>query len=133
MNLQLNWSANFALDEVQSCLNREFVESLSIGGTKNDAANELAASAEASKKRIGLLDSSNERISKMIEESAARHETDIESDEFLVNFPEDRLLRALAGDFGINGDHFRNACLDQAQRSGYRPTAMEKLLNDALR
>jgi hypothetical protein len=44
----------------------------------------------------------------------------------------DRLLRALADRLEIVGDHFRNLCLDAAQRLGVRPAAMERVLREAI-
>jgi len=130
--LATNLVNQLALDEVQHLLDSEFANSLSIGGSRKDPVAELTASASGSKERISQLDASKDRISSLIEESITRYEADIESNAFLSNFPGDRLLRALAAELGINGDHFSNACLDQAQRSGYRPPEMEKVLSDAL-
>lgn len=124
--------AELARDEVQHVLNDEFVSAVSVGGSKQNPTETLRASADASKLRVGAIDTSEARIMKLFEEACERLRSRIDSDEFLVKFPGDRLLRALAGSLGLNGDHFRNACLDQAQRLGMRPNGMEQTLKDAL-
>ena len=69
----------------------------------------------------------------MVGDAEKKYRKHLADDTFLSEFPGDRLLRAMAADLGINGDHFRNSCLDQAQRSGFRPSEMQSVLEDALK
>lgn len=121
-----------ALDEVQYALNKEFVAALSIGASPKDPINGLLQSASSSQQRVGALDVSEIRVREMFEASAARFRSSLESTKFLEMLPGDRLLRALAGSLGVSGDHFRNACLDQAQRLAVRPEGMEDVLRRAI-
>ena len=121
-----------AADEVQTALNEEFVHSLSIGASSVNAASDLKNSAEASQRRVTGIDVSSVRIDEMLAEANAKFAKSLQSEDFLKRFPGDRLIRALAGKLGINGDHFRNVCLDQAQRLGRRPQGMEETLAKAL-
>lgn len=121
-----------ALREVQNALNIEFTAALSIGGSRENAAKSLEASAKTSQKRVGDLEVSIERISSLLAQSSEQFCEHLRSEEFLLRFPGDRLLRAVAGSLGISGDHFRNACLDQAQRLNVRPAGMEAVLREAL-
>jgi hypothetical protein len=123
---------SLALVEVQYLLNQEFMKSLSIGAAQSAPVNGLVRSAASSRDAILELDISEERINQLFNEASDRLRHYIDSNEFLVRFPGDRLLRALAGRLGISGEHYRNACLDQAQRLGLRPSAMQDTLRDAL-
>lgn len=122
-----------ALDEVQYTLNGEFMGAVAIGGSKKDPASGLGKSARGSKKRIEKLDTTDARITKLIQEAEKKYREFLTDDSFLSEFPGDRLLRALASDLGINGDHFRNTCLDQAQRNALRPPEMQAVLEEALK
>ena len=121
-----------ALDEVQYALDREFITALSIGGSRKSPVQDLIDSASASQRRAASIDVSRARIEALVEEAASKIRSTLDSNEFLARLPGDRLLRALAGSLSINGDHFRNACLDQAQRLGLRPARMEAVLRAAL-
>jgi predicted ATPase len=122
-----------AVAEIQELINEEFLQSLSIGGSKADPINTIAASAKSSKARVGELEVDHSRIKRLFEYSEARFRKFLESDEFLKRFPGDRLLRAFAGHLGVNGDHFRNICLDQAHRMLLRPSDMQQVLEAALK
>jgi hypothetical protein len=121
-----------ASHEVQYILNNELISSINIGAPKRSPLPSLMRSAHASKERVSKVDISEERIENLLEYSRNRLCADLQSNEFLNRFPGDRLLRALAGDLQISGDHFRNACLDQAQRLKLRPEGMEQTLKNAL-
>lgn len=121
-----------ALDEVQYSLNREFVSSLSIGGSTRRPVQDLVKSATATQLRLTAIDISEERVKALFDAAAGRIRATLGSGEFLARLPGDRLLRALAGKLGANADHFRNVCLDQAQRLGWRPPGMETVLRNAI-
>ncbi|HMO80189.1 MAG TPA: AAA family ATPase [Pyrinomonadaceae bacterium] len=121
-----------ALIEVQYSLNEEFVSRLSIGGAPENPVPGLIASAETSARAISEVDVSHDRIEKEFDAACNRLREATLSDDFLTKFPGDRLLRALAGRLHVTGEHFRNACLDQAVRLGVRPHGMEKTLRAAL-
>ena len=121
-----------AVDEVQYAVNRQCVRAISIGAGRIRPVDELAASAAASQSRVADLDLTRTRLDSMFSEARAKIAAQVQSAEFLVRFPGDRLLRALAGKYSLNGDHFRNACLDQAQRIGLRPAGMQGTLLAAL-
>lgn len=124
--------AALAKDEVQNLLNGEFIRSVSVGASPTDPVNGLTQSAYSSREKIGGLDVSEVRIGRLFTEASERLKCSIDSNEFLTRFPGDRLLRAVAGRLGISGEHYRNACLDQAQRLGLRPSGMEETLRNAL-
>lgn len=121
-----------ALDEVQYLLNKEFVSSISIGGSTRRPVQDLLRSAVATQQRLSAIDISEARVQALFEAAAVRIRATLDSGDFLSRLPGDRLLRALAGKLGVNSDHFRNVCLDQAQRLGWRPPGMEALLRDAI-
>jgi ABC-type lipoprotein export system ATPase subunit len=124
--------AELAVDEVQYVLNRQCVRAIAIGAGRNRPVENLAASAAASQGRVRDLDFSHERVRQLFREAEEKLVSQLRSAEFLVRFPGDRLIRALAGRHSLNGDHFRNACLDQAQRQALRPTGMHQTLMAAL-
>ena len=118
--------------QVQSILNAEFGKSINIRHTKTDPSNILCKSSESSKKRISEIDVTPERIDKMIAEYTERYKGYTVTKVFLKKFPGDRLIRALAGKFNLNGDHFRNACLDSAQSQKLCPKEMKSVLEQAV-
>ncbi len=124
--------AELALDEVQYALNGECMSAVKIGGDPREPVEGLERSAASSQERFHELDLSRDRIARLFEESCKRMRAHVGSEAFLQRFPGDRLLRAFAGKLGISGDHYRNACLDAAQRLGTRPPDMERTLLDAL-
>jgi hypothetical protein len=68
----------------------------------------------------------------MLDAAKAKLKGYLASGEFLRRFPGDRLLRGFAGNHGVLGDHFRNACLDAAHRVGHRPPGMAETIQDAM-
>ncbi len=122
-----------ALIEVQKGVNDEFFKAMKIGGSANDAVAELVRSADGSKKRVNAIDASTHRINKLFSKAEDRFSKVLKTDKFLSSFPGDRLMRAFAGHHSMTGDHFRNVCLDYAQRIGWRPKKMEKVLSAALK
>jgi len=117
-----------ALSEVQRTLNGELRRSLGVGGSPESALTDLVASGEASKQRVGAVDTSQERIDALLESARSKLRAAVDSDEFLLDFPGERLLFGFAGEFNLNGEIFRNACLDQAQKMRHRPKGLEDTL-----
>ena len=72
------------------------------------------------------------RIERLLQVGVERMREMASSRAFVERFPGDKLLRAFAGRHHISGEHFRNACLDAAQRLGVRPEGMERTLMNAL-
>jgi len=92
----------------------------------------LVESCSESQRRVAEVDGTETRINGLLSASNARISQLMASGAFLEYFPGDRLLRAFAGLHHIAGEHFRNACLDAAQRLNVRPEAMEVTLQGAL-
>jgi predicted ATPase len=132
-SLAENLVNDLAITEIQELINDEFMQSLSIGGSKANPVGTMSASATAAKERIAALEVDADRVKRLFDYAEARFRKFLESSEYLKRFPGDRLLRALAGHLGVNGDHFRNVCLEQAQRLGLRPPEMQKVLEEALK
>ena len=117
-----------ALAETQRILNAEFRESMRIGGSPESAVNDLVASGGASKRRVQDIDVSLPRIAALLEAARGNLIETARSDRFVDDFPGERLVYGFAGEFGLNGELFRNACLDQAQQMGLRPERLEATL-----
>lgn len=92
----------------------------------------MASSSESSKERVAALGVAESRIERLLEEAKQRLKATIQSDTFLSDFPGERLLFAFAGKFRLDGEIFRNACLDQAQRLKLRPPGLERVLVETL-
>jgi hypothetical protein len=99
-----------------------------IGGAPHSAVVDLVASGQASQERIGAIEVSPPRIESLLEASRSNLKQVARSETFLDDFPGERLLFGFAGEFGLDGDLFRNACLDQAQQAGFRPARLEETL-----
>lgn len=127
-----NITKELALDELQYILNAELVGAIRIGGDPQNPLDGLKKSSAASQQRLAAVDLTSARIQRQLDEAIGRITAYIADDAFLQRFPGDRLLRAFAGKHGISGDHYRNACVDAAQRLGIRPSGMERTLLDAL-
>jgi hypothetical protein len=121
-----------ALIEVQGLLNEEFRRAVDVGGSPENAIHDLTSSSESSKSRIARLDASDARVSELLESARVRLRLAVESDSFLSDFPGERLLFAFAGEFGLDGEIFRNACLDQAQHMKLWPAGLEQVLQETL-
>ena len=121
-----------ALIQTQDVLNRELREAVNVGGSPDTAIDDLVQSTAASINRMALVDGSEARISRLLEERRENLRRAIESNEFLTEFPGERLLFGFAGSFSLDGDVFRNACLDQAQHMNLRPPALEATLKEVL-
>jgi ABC-type lipoprotein export system ATPase subunit len=121
-----------ALGEVQRVLNDEFMRAMSIGGSPASARDDLASSGTSSKERVGEIDTSPLRVENLLSEARQRLEETVESERFLQDFPGERLLTGFAGEFGLDGEIFRNACLDQAQQMRRRPPELERTLREIL-
>jgi hypothetical protein len=121
-----------AITETQYALNGEFLGAIKIGGDPRRAAQSLSEACSGSQQRVAAVDVGLPRIEGLLQVGASRMRDFTSSRAFLDRFPGDRLLRAFAGRHRISGDHFRNACLDAAQRLGLRPEGMEKTLSNAL-
>lgn len=117
-----------AVADVQRALNTEFRRAVHIGGSPGDAVSDLAASSKSSQERVGTIEISEPRIEALLEASRSRLREVTSSEQFLDEFPGERLLFGFAGEFSLNGELFRNACLDQAQHSGFRPSRLEETL-----
>lgn len=118
--------------EVQAALNDEFIRSVDIGSGGDDPLGGLVASSVGTKQRLSQIDISAARIQALFEQAKDTLAASLASDEFLTRFPGDRLLRALGGKHSVAGEPWRNACLDQAQRLGFRPEGMLLTLTQAL-
>lgn len=59
-------ATELALDEVQYLLNREFVSSLSIGGSAQCPVSDLVKSATATQQRVAAIDVSEQRVRELI-------------------------------------------------------------------
>ena len=121
-----------AIAEVQYALNGEVFGAIRIAGDPKSPSQTLTLSAAASLARVSALNLSKGRIDGLIDDACSRMLSVIETEHFLSRFPGDRLLREFAGIHGLSGEHFRNACLDSAQRTGVRPAKMESTLLAAL-
>jgi energy-coupling factor transporter ATP-binding protein EcfA2 len=124
--------AEMAVVEMRYRLNGEFMGALSIGGDPIDPVGSFRRATGAAQSRVAAIDTSEVRLSALFVDCERRFRDSLASEEFLTVLPGDRLLRALAGDIGVPADHFRNVCLDAAQRLGLRPQAMEAVLQQAL-
>lgn len=124
--------ADLAIDEVQYLLNGEFMAAIRIGADSRAPLDGLKASSGASQARVATVNVSEVRISGLLDAAKAKLTGFLASGEFLARFPGDRLIRGFAGLHGILGDHFRNACLDAAVRTGHRPRGMAKTIQDAM-
>lgn len=117
-----------AVSEVQMLLDSEFVNAINIGGSPRNAVAGLALSTQLSKERLAAIDCTNTRVASLVDDASRRIAQTLDSTDFLSRLPGDRLIRALAGSLNVSGDHFRNACLDVAQRLNLRPTGMRDVL-----
>ncbi len=121
-----------ALVEVQELMNEEFRQSMDIGGSPGTAAQDLTSSSTSSQARVAAIDVSEARVAGLLDQARERLRDAIQADSFLSDFPGERLLLAFAGSFGLDGEIFRNACLDQAQHMRLRPTELERVLTETL-
>jgi hypothetical protein len=117
-----------ALAEAQRKLNTQFRQAMKIGGAPHSAVADLVASGQASQNRIGAIEVSPERVEALLRASRSNLQQVAKSEKFLDDFPGERLIFGFAGEFGLDGELFRNACLDQAQQSGFRPHRLEETL-----
>ena len=124
--------SRIALIQTQEALNAELRESLNVSGSPESAVEDLVASTAASQKRISEIDGSEARVKSLLDERRNRLREAIQSDEFLTEFPGERLLSGFAGSFELDKDVFRNACLDQAQQMDLRPEGLETTLKAVL-
>jgi hypothetical protein len=121
-----------ALNEVQYILNGELMNSIRVGANARDPFGGLRASCDSSRARLLQLDLTDRRITALLDQATKKLKESLRSGGFLQQFPGDRLLRGFAGLHGILGDHFRNACLDAAQRMAHRPEGMLEVLKNAI-
>jgi energy-coupling factor transporter ATP-binding protein EcfA2 len=130
--LAADLAPDLAIDEVQYLLNGDFMRSIKIGADARAPFEGIKASSANSQARVAGLDLSDDRLRGLLDAAEDKLRRYLASGEFMERFPGDRLLRAFAGCHGILGDHFRNACLDAAQRTGYRPPGMASVLQAAM-